>query len=75
MCIFQICKVYFKIVKEFIPEIKIKIKCFDSRSMAEDDKFVKDGTVDYKNNPAIKKQTGTWRACPYILGTLLFSQF
>ncbi|XP_049375235.1 protein NRT1/ PTR FAMILY 8.1-like [Solanum verrucosum] len=37
--------------------------------MAEDDnKFVKDGTVDYKNNPAIKNQTGTWRACPYILG-------
>ncbi|KAK6779166.1 hypothetical protein RDI58_021350 [Solanum bulbocastanum] len=37
--------------------------------MAEDDsKFVKDGTVDYKNSPAIKNQTGTWRACPYILG-------
>lgn len=44
-------------------------------SMAEDDnKFVKDGTVDYKNNPAIKNQTGTWRACPYILGTV-FSPF
>ncbi|XP_016439915.1 protein NRT1/ PTR FAMILY 8.1-like [Nicotiana tabacum] len=36
--------------------------------MAEDDKYVKDGTVDYRNNPAIKKETGTWRACPYILG-------
>lgn len=41
--------------------------------MAEDtesrnDIYTKDGTVDYRGNPANKKQTGTWRACPFILG-------
>ncbi|KAI4353237.1 hypothetical protein L6164_002202 [Bauhinia variegata] len=36
--------------------------------MAEDDIYTKDGTTDFKNKPAIKKQTGTWKACPYILG-------
>ncbi|XP_047312966.1 protein NRT1/ PTR FAMILY 8.2-like [Impatiens glandulifera] len=29
----------------------------------------KDGTVDYKGDPADKHKTGTWKACPYILGT------
>ncbi|KAL3850614.1 hypothetical protein ACJIZ3_012496 [Penstemon smallii] len=37
-------------------------------SMEEDDFYTKDGTVDYCNNPANKNETGTWRACPYILG-------
>ncbi|KAL2500562.1 Protein NRT1/PTR FAMILY 8.1 [Forsythia ovata] len=36
--------------------------------MAEEDKYTKDGTTDYRNNPAIKQETGTWKACPYILG-------
>lgn len=36
----------------------------------EEDVYTKDGTVDYKNNPANKKITGTWMACPYILGRL-----
>ncbi|ESW18736.1 hypothetical protein PHAVU_006G065900 [Phaseolus vulgaris] len=36
--------------------------------MAEDDGYTKDGTVDYCGNPANKKETGTWRACPFILG-------
>ncbi|KAL8525722.1 hypothetical protein ACS0TY_015096 [Phlomoides rotata] len=36
--------------------------------MAEEDNYTKDGTVDYKNNPANRKKTGTWRACPFILG-------
>ncbi|XP_049352765.1 protein NRT1/ PTR FAMILY 8.1-like [Solanum verrucosum] len=34
----------------------------------EEDVFTKDGTVDYRNKPANKKKTGTWKACPYILG-------
>lgn len=34
----------------------------------EDDIYSKDGTVDYCNNPANKLKTGTWKACPYILG-------
>ncbi|GJU94047.1 NRT1/ PTR family 8.2-like protein [Tanacetum coccineum] len=34
----------------------------------EEDLYTKDGTVDYKNNPANKKTTGTWKACPFILG-------
>ncbi|KAG4974859.1 hypothetical protein AAZX31_11G202300 [Glycine max] len=36
--------------------------------MAEDDGYTKDGTVDYCGNPANKKETGTWKACPFILG-------
>ncbi|KAG6789379.1 hypothetical protein POTOM_005476 [Populus tomentosa] len=36
--------------------------------MAEEDVYTKDGTVDYRGNPANKKDTGTWRACPYIRG-------
>lgn len=36
--------------------------------MAEDDRYTKDGTVDQHGNPADKSKTGTWKACPYILG-------
>ncbi|XP_073037755.1 protein NRT1/ PTR FAMILY 8.1-like [Primulina eburnea] len=36
--------------------------------MAEEENYTKDGTLDYRNNPANKKKTGTWRACPFILG-------
>ncbi|BAT81560.1 Protein NRT1/ PTR FAMILY 8.1 [Vigna angularis] len=36
--------------------------------MAEEDVYTKDGTVDYRGNPANRKETGTWRACPFILG-------
>lgn len=35
----------------------------------EEDNYTKDGTVDYRGNPANRKKTGTWKACPYILGT------
>ncbi|KAM5560354.1 protein NRT1/ PTR FAMILY 8.1-like [Rosa sericea] len=35
--------------------------------MAEDI-YTKDGTTDYRNQPAMKNKTGTWKACPYILG-------
>ncbi|GJN05839.1 hypothetical protein PR202_ga23507 [Eleusine coracana subsp. coracana] len=31
------------------------------------DMYTQDGTVDMKGNPAVKKGTGNWRACPYIL--------
>nr|XP_048324607.1 protein NRT1/ PTR FAMILY 8.1-like [Ziziphus jujuba var. spinosa] len=34
----------------------------------EEDLYTKDGTVDYRGNPANRKETGTWKACPYILG-------
>ncbi|CAK8537710.1 unnamed protein product [Lathyrus sativus] len=34
----------------------------------EEDVCTKDGTVDYLGNPANKRNTGTWRACPFILG-------
>ncbi|KAM3739951.1 hypothetical protein ACB098_08G062200 [Castanea mollissima] len=33
-----------------------------------DDKYTKDGTVDHHGNPADKSKTGTWKACPFILG-------
>ncbi|KAL6626710.1 hypothetical protein ACP70R_030436 [Stipagrostis hirtigluma subsp. patula] len=32
-----------------------------------DSMYTQDGTVDIKGNPAVKKGTGNWRACPYIL--------
>ncbi|PIA59280.1 hypothetical protein AQUCO_00400285v1 [Aquilegia coerulea] len=34
----------------------------------EEDIYTKDGTTDYQNNPANKSKTGTWKACPFILG-------
>ncbi|KAI3427654.1 uncharacterized protein J3R85_009342 [Psidium guajava] len=36
--------------------------------MGEEDVYTKDGTVDYKGDPANKEKTGTWKACPFILG-------
>ncbi|XP_015583674.1 protein NRT1/ PTR FAMILY 8.1-like isoform X1 [Ricinus communis] len=36
--------------------------------MEQEDIYTKDGTIDFSGNPAIKKKTGTWKACPYILG-------
>lgn len=38
----------------------------------EEDIYTKDGTTDFHNNPAIKQETGTWKACPYILGDFNF---
>lgn len=42
---------------------------------AEEDKYTKDGTTDYRNSPAIRHKTGTWKACPYILGMFSFIFF
>ncbi|CAN1770273.1 Protein NRT1/ PTR FAMILY 8.1 [Linum perenne] len=37
--------------------------------MAEEDNlYTKDGTTDFHGHPAVKNKTGTWKACPYILG-------
>ncbi|KAJ4833973.1 hypothetical protein Tsubulata_018973 [Turnera subulata] len=36
--------------------------------MEEEDVYTKDGTLDYRGEPADKKVTGTWRACPFIIG-------
>ncbi|XAR68851.1 Peptide-transporting ATPase [Bertholletia excelsa] len=36
--------------------------------MVEDNIYTEDGTVDIHNKPAIKKKTGNWKACPFILG-------
>ena len=43
-------------------------------SMEEKDIYAKDGTTDFHYKLAIKKETGTWKACPYILGTLSLLQ-
>ena len=43
--------------------------------MEADDYYTKDGTVDYRKNPADKRKTGTWKACPYILGNCLILVF
>ncbi|KAL2557693.1 Protein NRT1/PTR FAMILY 8.3 [Forsythia ovata] len=31
--------------------------------------YTGDGSVDVKGNPVLKRNTGNWRACPFILGT------
>ncbi|XP_073145225.1 protein NRT1/ PTR FAMILY 8.1-like [Henckelia pumila] len=36
--------------------------------MADEENYTKDGMLDYRNEPANKKKTGTWKACPFILG-------
>lgn len=36
-----------------------------------EDRYTQDGTTDLKGNPCVKKETGTWKACPYILGMQL----
>ncbi|XP_061367069.1 protein NRT1/ PTR FAMILY 8.3-like isoform X2 [Gastrolobium bilobum] len=30
--------------------------------------YTGDGTVDFRGRPALKQNTGNWRACPFILG-------
>jgi len=40
-------------------------------TMEEENVYSKDGTVDYLGNPANRKKTGTWKACPFILGNSL----
>ncbi|TQE00946.1 hypothetical protein C1H46_013486 [Malus baccata] len=34
----------------------------------ENNVYTKDGTVDFRGNPAKRNETGTWKACPFILG-------
>ncbi|PIN01858.1 H+/oligopeptide symporter [Handroanthus impetiginosus] len=34
-----------------------------------DELYTGDGSVDIKGNPVLKRNTGNWRACPFILGT------
>lgn len=29
-----------------------------------------DGSVDVHGDPAVKEKTGTWKACPFILGNI-----
>ena len=40
-------------------------------TMAEDDMYTKDGTMNIHNKPANKKKTGQWKACRFILGMVL----
>lgn len=40
--------------------------------MTDEDIYPKDGTTDFEHNPVLKKNTGTWKACPYILGTYIY---
>lgn len=49
-------------------EDDVNTKSSLEKSTEEEDFYTKDGTVDYHGNPAHRKKTGTWKACPYILG-------
>jgi len=35
------------------------------------EQFTGDGSVNFRREPALKKGTGNWRACPFILGMIL----
>lgn len=37
--------------------------------------YTGDGSVDVKGKPVLKQNTGNWKACPFILGDLLFTMF
>ncbi|KAG5060319.1 hypothetical protein JHK87_001348 [Glycine soja] len=39
-----------------------------SHDVGEDSLYTEDGTVDIYKKPAIKKKTGNWKACRFILG-------
>ncbi|CAN6305663.1 unnamed protein product [Urochloa humidicola] len=39
-----------------------------SSQQVESTEFTSDGTVDISNQPALKRSTGNWRACFFILG-------
>ncbi|MBA0643131.1 hypothetical protein Goklo_027447 [Gossypium klotzschianum] len=43
--------------------------------MAEEGIYKKDGTTDFRNKPAVKHKTGTWKTCPYILGNCICYKF
>lgn len=34
----------------------------------ESKRYTGDGSVDFKGRPVLKQNTGTWKACPFILG-------
>ncbi|KAK7359542.1 hypothetical protein VNO77_01503 [Canavalia gladiata] len=33
-----------------------------------DERYTGDGSVDFRGRPVLKQNTGTWKACPFILG-------
>ncbi|KAH9324718.1 hypothetical protein KI387_004896, partial [Taxus chinensis] len=48
--------------------VKRKEKRSTAQSVLPDDEYTQDGSVDIHGNPALKKKTGNWKACPFILG-------
>ena len=55
-----------------VKELEDMLKQERQAREAAEDKYTKDGTTDLRGNPAVKKDTGNWRACPYILGISYF---
>ncbi|RRT32493.1 hypothetical protein B296_00054303 [Ensete ventricosum] len=54
--------------------IKSQIPSVPKTTMeATEERYTKDGTTDIHGRPAVRKDTGNWRACPYILGIILKS--
>ncbi|CAL5213918.1 unnamed protein product [Lathyrus oleraceus] len=41
----------------------------DSLLQSEDSIHTRDGSVNIKGELAIKRETGTWKSCPFVLGT------
>ncbi|EPS63244.1 hypothetical protein M569_11542, partial [Genlisea aurea] len=41
----------------------------DGLTLTEVSLYTGDGSVDINGNPVLKRNTGNWRACPFILGT------
>jgi len=34
------------------------------------EQYTGEGSVNFRGEPVLKKDTGNWRACPFILGTM-----
>jgi len=47
-------------IYDFLVYLTVK----DERS----EEYTGDGTEDFRGRPVLKKNTGNWRACPFILG-------
>jgi len=46
-----------------------------SKDEKNEQEYTGDGSVDHKQRPALKANTGNWRACPFILGIFFIFYF
>ena len=49
-------------------QLLVEEKCHAYRDQDQD--YSEDGTVDLKGRPVLRAETGRWKACYFIIGTL-----